>query len=249
MAETAKVLSPQKIVLLPDLKAGCSLADSCEASEFAKFKAQYPSHTVISYVNTSVAVKALSDILCTSSNVKKIADSVPRGAGILFGPDRNLGQYVIDITGRDDIVLWNGACHVHARFSAEDVLDAKAKHPEAKVLVHPECPPDVRALGDFTGSTSAIISYAAKSTEREFIVCTEPGILYELGRVAKGKEFYPLGYSEEGVHYTESQCEYMKLVTLDKILTSLREVTSQVVLEESVRAQAERSIRRMLELS
>lgn len=243
MAETAKVLSPSKKVLLPVVEAGCSLADSCDAAELAKAKAENPDHLVVSYVNTSVEVKALTDICCTSSNALKIVESLPKDQKILFVPDRNLGSYINRCTGRE-MKLWDGACLVHEEFSAEKIKALKALHPEAVVLVHPECKADVVALADYAGSTAGILAYCARPEVKEVIVVTESGILYEMESRYPDKKFY-LVEPENGCEKCIS-CKDMKLVTLDNIYQTLLDESPEVVIEESVRAAAEGAIRRML---
>ncbi len=243
MAETAKVLSPSKKVLLPVVEAGCSLADSCDAAELARVKAENPDHLVVSYVNTSVEVKALTDICCTSSNALKIVESLPKEQKILFVPDRNLGSYINRCTGRD-MKLWDGACLVHEEFSAEKIRALKALHPEAVVLVHPECKAEVVALADYAGSTAGILAYCARPEVQEVIVVTESGILYEMESRYPDKKFY-LVEPEKGCERCVS-CKDMKLVTLDNIYQTLLEESPEVVIDEEVRAAAEGSIRRML---
>ncbi len=246
MAETAKVLSPSKKVLLPVVEAGCSLADSCDAAELARAKAENPDHLVVSYVNTSVEVKALTDICCTSSNALKIVESLPRDQKILFVPDRNLGSYINRCTGRD-MKLWNGACLVHEEFSAKKIEELKAEHPKAVVLVHPECKAEVVALADYAGSTAGILNYCARPEVKEVIVVTESGILYEMESRYPDKKFY-LVEPEKGCEKCVS-CKDMKLVTLDNIYQTLLEESPEVVIDEDVRAAAEGAIRRMLEMS
>lgn len=243
MAETAKVLSPSKKVLLPVVEAGCSLADSCDAAELAKAKAENPDHLVVSYVNTSVEVKALTDICCTSSNALKIVESLPKDQNILFVPDRNLGSYINRCTGRN-MKLWDGACLVHEEFSAEKIKALKTLHPEAVVLVHPECKAEVVALADYAGSTAGILAYCARPEVKEVIVVTESGILYEMESRYPDKKFY-LVEPENGCEKCIS-CKDMKLVTLDNIYQTLLDESPEVVIEESVRAAAEGAIRRML---
>lgn len=243
MAETAKVLSPSKKVLLPVVEAGCSLADSCDAAELAKAKAEMPDHLVVSYVNTSVEVKALTDICCTSSNALKIVESLPKDQNILFVPDRNLGSYINRCTGRN-MKLWDGACLVHEEFSAEKIKALKTLHPEAVVLVHPECKAEVVALADYAGSTAGILAYCARPEVQEVIVVTESGILYEMESRYPDKKFY-LVEPEKGCEKCVS-CKDMKLVTLDNIYQTLLNESPEVVIEESVRAAAEGAIRRML---
>lgn len=243
MAETAKVLSPSKKVLLPVVEAGCSLADSCDAAELAKAKAENPDHLVVSYVNTSVEVKALTDICCTSSNALKIVESLPQDQKILFVPDRNLGSYINRCTGRS-MKLWDGACLVHEEFSVEKIKALKALHPEAVVLVHPECKAEVVALADYAGSTAGILAYCARPEVKEVIVVTESGILYEMESRYPDKKFY-LVEPENGCEKCIS-CKDMKLVTLDNIYQTLLEESPEVVIDEAVRAAAEGAIRRML---
>ncbi|MBQ8271533.1 MAG: quinolinate synthase NadA [Tidjanibacter sp.] len=243
MAETAKVLSPSKKVLLPVVEAGCSLADSCDAAELARVKAENPDHLVVSYVNTSVEVKALTDICCTSSNALKIVESLPKDQKILFVPDRNLGSYINRCTGRD-MKLWDGACLVHEEFSAEKIRALKALHPEAVVLVHPECKAEVVALADYAGSTAGILAYCARPEVQEVIVVTESGILYEMESRYPDKKFY-LVEPEKGCERCVS-CKDMKLVTLDNIYQTLLNESPEVVIDEEVRTAAEGSIRRML---
>lgn len=246
MAETAKVLSPRKKVLLPVVEAGCSLADSCDAEELRKAREENPDHIVVSYVNTSVEVKALTDICCTSSNALSIVESLPREQKILFVPDRNLGSYINKCTGRN-MKLWNGACLVHEEFSVEKIQQLKREHPEAVVLVHPECKAEVVALADYAGSTAGILAYCARPEVREVIVVTESGILYEMERCYPEKKFY-LVEPERGCERCVS-CKDMKLVTLENIYQTLLDESPEVVIDESVRSAAEGSIKRMLEKS
>lgn len=245
MAETAKVLSPDKKVLIPDPEAGCSLADSCDAAEFAAFRRRHPDHMVVSYVNTSVGVKALTDVCCTSSNALKIVQAIPAGRKIIFAPDRNLGDYIKRATGRDDIVLWDGACHVHEKFSVEKILELKADYPGAKVLAHPECKRPVLMAADFVGSTAAIIDFVAKDGGREYIVATESGIMFELQEKYPAVHFIPAPPVDSTCGCNE--CQYMKLVTLQKIHDALRDGAPEVVIDEEIRRAAERSIRNMLD--
>lgn len=246
MAETAKVLSPSKKVLLPVVEAGCSLADSCDAEELARVKSENPDHIVVSYVNTSVEVKALTDICCTSSNALDIIKALPEEQKILFVPDRNLGSYINRCTGRG-MKLWNGACLVHEEFSAEKILALKAAHPEAVVLVHPECKAEVVALADYAGSTAGILAYCARPEVKEVIVVTESGILYEMESRYPDKKFY-LVEPEKGCEKCIS-CRDMKLVTLENIYQTLLNESPEIEIEESIRVAAEGSIRRMLEMS
>ncbi len=246
MAETAKVLSPEKKVLLPVVEAGCSLADSCDAEELRKAREENPDHIVVSYVNTSVEVKALTDICCTSSNALDIINALPQEQKILFVPDRNLGSYINRCTGRS-MKLWNGACLVHEEFSAEKILALKAQHPEAVVLVHPECKAEVVALADYAGSTAGILAYCARPEVREVIVVTESGILYEMERRHPDKKFY-LVEPEKGCERCVS-CKDMKYVTLENIYQTLLTESPEVTIDEPTRKAAEGAIVRMLEMS
>lgn len=246
MGETVKILCPAKKVIVPDLNAGCSLADSCPAGELEKFIEAHPGHTVISYVNTSAAVKALTDIVVTSGNAMKIVSALPADEKIIFGPDRNLGNYINSQTGRE-MVLWDGACHVHERFSVEKILELKREHPEAKVLVHPECPSPVRVLADKTGSTAVLLKYAQESDAREFIVATESGILHEMQRTCPGKVFIPAPPDDETCAC--NNCSYMKLNTLEKLYLSLKYELPVVEVDPAVAKRARRPIERMLDMS
>lgn len=243
MAETAKILSPQKKVLLPDPEAGCSLAASCEAKAFAEFLKQYPDYTVVSYVNTSVGVKALTDICCTSSNAVQIVRSLPEDAKIIFAPDRNLGNYIQSVTGRK-MVVWDGACHVHEEFSLEKILELKREYPRAKVLAHPECKKPVLMTADYVGSTAALLKYATESDCDTFIVVTEPGILHQMVKDNPSKRFIPAPPVDSTCGCND--CTYMKMVTLEKMIAALQNEQPEVEIEESIRAKAERSIRNML---
>lgn len=244
MAETAKVLAPQKKVLLPVPEAGCSLAESCDAADFAAFKAKYPNHKVVSYVNTSVGVKALTDVCCTSSNALQVVNSIPADEPIIFAPDRNLGAYIQKLTGRDNMVLWDGACTVHEEFSLEKILSLKAEHPEAKVVVHPECRAYIIEVADYVGSTAGILEYCGKSEAKEFIVVTEAGILAEMRKRYPEKVFIPAPPIDSTCGCNE--CRYMKMVTLEKIVECLENESPEVVLDEQVRQAAERSILNMV---
>lgn len=250
MAETDKILCPDKLVLVPDLNAGCSLADSCKAEDLAKFKAEHPGYQVVSYVNTTAAVKALTDIVVTSGNAKKIVDTFPKDAKLIFGPDYNLGSYINSVTGRD-MLLWNGGCHVHERFSVDEIVKLKEAHPEAVVLAHPECKGPVLAIADVVGSTAVILKYVVESDKREFIVATEAGILHEMERQTKGKTFYPVPpeISEGGSGCSCNECQYMKMNTLEKIYNCLKYEWPTVDVEPAVREKAVLPINRMLELS
>lgn len=244
MAETAKVLCPDKRVLIPCPEAGCSLADSCPAEEFAAFKAKYPGHRVVSYVNTSVGVKALTDVCCTSSNALKVVESIPSDVPVLFGPDRNLGSYIRKMTGRENMVLWDGACHVHEEFSLERLLELRRQHPAAKVVVHPECRDYIVAVADYVGSTAGILAYCGRSEASEFIVVTEAGILSEMRRRYPDKLFIPAPPDDETCGC--NNCRYMKMVTLENIAAALENLAPEIVLDEATRQAAERSIRNMI---
>lgn len=244
MAETAKVLCPGKKVLLPSPEAGCSLAESCDAKDLAAFKAQHPGHTVVSYVNTTVGVKALTDICCTSSNALKVVESIPADQPIIFAPDRNLGAYIQKLTGRQNMLLWDGACHVHEEFSLEKLLKLKEEHPAAKVVVHPECRAYIIAVADYVGSTAGILEYCGQSDAQEFIVVTESGILAEMKRRYPGKTFIPAPPDDETCGC--NNCKYMKMVTLENICACLENESPEVVLDEEVRRSAERSILNMI---
>lgn len=247
MAETAKILCPDKTVLLPDLQAGCSLADSCPADEFEAFIKANPGHTVISYVNTSAEVKALSDVLVTSSNARKIVDSFPADEKIIFGPDRNLGNYINSVTGRQ-MLLWNGACHVHEEFSAEKLAALKAEHPRAKVLAHPECKRPVLLLADVVGSTAALLKAATEAPDgEEFIVATESGILHEMRKLNPGKTFIPAPPADSTCACND--CAFMKLNTLEKLAACLENMSPAVEVDPEIAAKARKPIERMLELS
>ncbi len=246
MGETAKILCPGKTVLLPDMEAGCSLADSCKADEFEAFIKENPGHTVISYVNTSAAVKALTDVVVTSSNARRIVESFPVDTPIIFGPDRNLGSYINAVTGRN-MKLWNGACHVHEQFSVEKIAALKKEHPGAKVLVHPECKGQVLALADKIGSTAALLNYAVESPEKEFIVATESGILHEMQKRCPDKTFIPAPPNDSTCACND--CAYMKLNTLEKLRDCLRDGKPEVHVDPAVAEKAIRPIKRMLELS
>ncbi len=244
MAETAKVLCPDKTVLIPCPEAGCSLAASCDAADFARFKARYPDHTVVSYVNTTVGVKALTDICCTSSNALQVVESIPADRPVIFAPDRNLGSYIKKLTGRDNMVLWDGACHVHEEFSLEKLLALKREHPAAEVVAHPECRAYIVEAADFVGSTAAILDYCGRSTAEEFIVVTEAGILAEMRKRFPAKRFIPAPPDDETCGC--NNCVYMKMVTLENICSTLERMEPEIRLDEEVRRAAERSIRNMI---
>ena len=244
MAETAKVLSPNKKVLIPVPEAGCSLAESCEAAALARLKEQYPDHKVVSYVNTSVEVKALTDVCCTSTNALKVVESIPREQPIIFAPDRNLGSYIQKLTGRDNMVIWDGACTVHEEFSLEKILSLKADHPEAKIVAHPECRAYITEVADYVGSTAGILDFCGEDAAQEFIVVTEAGILAELKKRYPEKTFIPAPPEDSTCACNE--CRYMKMVTLENILACLENESPEVHLDEDVRKAAERSIQNMV---
>ena len=246
MGETAKILCPEKVVIVPDVNAGCSLADSCPADEFEKFIREHPDHTVISYVNTSAAVKALTDIVVTSGNARKIVDSLPKDEKIIFGPDRNLGNYINAETGRD-MLLWNGACHVHELFSPAKIAQLKKQYPGAKILVHPECPAPVRILADKIGSTAVLLKYATESDAKEFIVATESGILHQMQKDCPEKTFIPAPPDDSTCACND--CAFMKLNTLEKLYNSLRFLAPQIHVDSEIAERARRPIERMLQLS
>jgi quinolinate synthase len=246
MAETAKILSPQKKVLIPDRNAGCSLAESCPADLFKKFRDKYPGHIVVSYVNTTADIKAMTDITCTSTNAVKIIQSIPRDQPIIFAPDRNLGNYLNSITGRN-MVIWNGACHVHEEFSLERIMALKNSHPDAKLIAHPECQRPVQIAADFIGSTSALLKFTTTDDARVYIVATESGILHQMKKQNPGKTFIPAPPMDSTCGC--SDCRFMKLHDLQKIYDSLREEKFEVFVDPEIREKALRPIRRMLELS
>lgn len=246
MGETAKILCPDKVVIVPDVNAGCSLADSCPAEDFEKFVKEHPYHTVISYVNTSAAVKALTDIVVTSGNARKIVESLPKDEKIIFGPDRNLGNYINAETGRN-MVLWNGACHVHELFSPVKIAELKKQHPGAKVLVHPECPAPVRILADKIGSTAVLLKYANESDAKEFIVATESGILHQMQKNCPEKTFIPAPPDDSTCACND--CAFMKLNTMEKLYNSLRFLEPQIHVDPEIAERARRPIERMLQLS
>lgn len=242
MAETAKVLCPDKKVLLPVPEAGCSLAESCEPAEFAAFKAEYPGYKVVSYVNTSVGIKALTDVCCTSTNALQVVQSIPADQPIIFGPDRNLGAYIKELTGRDNMVIWNGACTVHEDFSYARLLELKAQYPEAKVVAHPECPAKLLEQADYIGSTAGILTYCENDDAQSYIVVTEPGILTEMHKRYPSKTFIPALTEQAKCN----ECRYMKMVTLENILTCLENESPEVHLDEEVRLAAEKAILNMV---
>jgi quinolinate synthase len=246
MGETAKILSPGKRVFVPDINAGCSLADSCPAGEFESFIRRHPGHTVISYVNTTAAVKTLTDVVVTSTNARQIVDSFPADEKIIFGPDENLGNYINSLTGRN-MVLWRGACHVHEQFSLERILKIKEEHPDALVLAHPECKSVVLKIADFVGSTSALLKFATGSSNNKFIVATESGILHKMQQQNPGKEFIPAPPADSTCACNE--CSFMKLNNLEKLYLCLENESPEILIPEETRLKAEKPIRKMLEIS
>ncbi len=246
MAETAKILAPDKKVLIPDTQAGCSLADSCPPDEFAAFKARYPDHTVISYVNTSAEIKALTDIICTSTNALQIVRSLPEEEKIIFAPDRNLGSYIQRVTGRE-MVIWDGACHVHEEFSLERILELKKEHPDAQIIAHPECEKPILLVSDHIGSTASLLKYTIRDTGRTYIVATESGILHQMRKANPGKTFIPAPPKDSTCAC--SDCNFMKMITLKKIYNTLKYEMPEISLEQNLMDRARGSILRMLEIS
>lgn len=245
MAETAKILNPGRVVLLPDLEAGCSLADSCPAPLFREFKKKYPDHVVVSYINCSAAVKAESDYICTSSNAVKIVEAIPADKKIIFAPDKNLGRYVIQQTGRD-MVLWQGACIVHETFSEKKLMQLQMSHPDAEVIAHPECEAPVLARADYVGSTTALLNYAVQSPKKKFIVVTESGILHQMQKAAPDKIFIP---SPPNANCACNECPYMRRNTLEKVAAALEKMEPRIEISQELREQALVPIQRMLDLS
>ena len=245
MAETAKILNPSRKVLLPDMEASCSLAESCKAEDFKKFKAEHPDHMVISYVNCSAEIKALSDLICTSGNAEKLVRSLPEDQKIIFAPDKNLGGYINQVTGRN-MLLWNGVCTVHDAMQAEAVLQLKVEHPDAPVIAHPECNPALLKVADFVGSTKAMLNYIKASEAKKFIVATETGILYEMKKENPDKEFITL---RDNNHCACDDCAYMKLNTLDKLYNCLRDEQPEILMSSEMIEAAKRPIVRMLDMS
>lgn len=246
MGETAKILCPDKTVLVPDLEAGCSLADSCPPDKFEQFVKEHPDHTVVSYVNTSAAVKALTDIVVTSGNARKIIEQLPEDEKIIFGPDHNLGEYINSVTGRS-MLLWKGACHVHDRFSLEKILEMKREHPEAKILVHPECQRPLQLIADKVGSTAALLEFAQTDDAKEFIVVTESGILFEMRRKCPGKTL--LAAPAEDAECQCNECDFMKLNTLEKVYEALRDGKPEIKVDAEIAERAVKPIERMLAMS
>ncbi|MEM8673734.1 MAG: quinolinate synthase NadA [Cyanobacteria bacterium P01_G01_bin.67] len=245
MAETAKILNPDKLVLLPDLEAGCSLADSCPPEDFKAFKAQHPDHLVISYINCTAEIKALSDIICTSSNAVKIVNQIPLEQPIIFAPDRNLGRYVSEQTGRD-LVLWDGSCIVHETFSEKRIIELKVEHPAAEMIAHPECEPPVLRHADYIGSTTALLNYCQQSKSDRFIVATEPGIIHQMEKAAPDKQFIPAPAMN---NCACNECPYMRLNTLEKLYLAMKHKTPEITLPEAIRLNALKPIQKMLEMS
>ncbi len=246
MAETAKILSPGKKVLLPDLMAGCSLAESCPPAEFAAFKKKYPDHTVVSYVNTTAEIKALTDIVCTSTNAVPIINSLPENEKIIFAPDRNLGNYINSITGRE-MVIWDGACHVHEEFSLERILELKSQYPDAKIIAHPECEKPVRIVADHIGSTSSLLRFTQADEGNTYIVATESGILHQMRLARPEKEFIAAPPKDSTCACND--CKYMKLISLKKIYNTMKYEQPEICMDAELMKQAEGSIRKMLEIS
>ncbi|MGF1535457.1 MAG: quinolinate synthase NadA [Elainellaceae cyanobacterium] len=245
MAETAKILNPDKLVLLPDLDAGCSLADSCPPAQFARFKAAHPDHIVVSYINCTAEIKAMSDIICTSSNAVKIIEQIPEDQPIIFAPDRNLGRYVAAQTGRE-LLLWEGSCIVHETFSEKRIVQLQVEHPQAEVIAHPECEPPVLRHASYIGSTTALLNYVQHSTAPAFIVATEPGIIHQMNKQAPGKQFIPA--PAQG-NCACNECPHMRLNTLEKLYQAMKAKSPEITMAESTRAAAHRPIQRMLEMS
>lgn len=246
MGETAKILCPGKKVLVPDLNAGCSLADSCPAEEFAAFVKQHPGHTVISYVNTTAAVKAVTDVVVTSTNARQIVESFPKDTPMIFGPDRNLGNYINSITGRN-MLLWNGACHVHEQFSLEKILAMKQRYPEAEVITHPECKHPIVEISDFVGSTAALLKHTIKSEKKQFIVATESGVIHEMRKQSPYKEFIPAPPTDSTCACNE--CNFMRLNTMEKLYNCLKYELPEIFVDEAVQQRAIKPISKMLDIS
>jgi len=246
MAETAKLLAPSKKVLIPDLNAGCSLADSCNADDFKKFLADNPGRTVITYVNSTAEIKALTDIICTSTNAFKIVESLPEDEKLIFAPDRNLGNYIAGRVKRD-MLIWDGACHVHEEFSLEAILNVKSDNPDASIIVHPECELPVRMVADFIGSTGALLAYVKDNSSNKYIVGTEPGIIHQMKKACPEKIFIPAPPKDSTCGCSE--CNFMKLITLEKIYNTLKYEQPEVIIDEKIMERAARPIKRMLEIS
>jgi quinolinate synthase len=247
MAETAKILAPKSKVLIPDLNAGCSLADSCPPDEFKEFIKKYPDHLVISYVNTTAEIKTMTDICCTSTNALKIVESLPKEQKIIFAPDRNLGSYIKRVTGREDMVIWNGACHVHEEFSLEAILELKKEYPNAKIISHPECIKPVQLVSDFVGSTAALLAFTHKDASKEYIVATESGILHQMKKQNPEKTYIPAPAKDSSCGCND--CNFMKLITVNKIYNTLKYESPEVILSDEIIKKARKSIDAMLEIS
>ena len=248
MGETAKILSPDKKVLIPDADAGCSLADSCPADKFEEFVKAHPDHTVISYVNTTAAVKALTDVVVTSTNAKKIVDQFPQDVKLIFGPDKNLGNYINSVTGRN-MLLWDGACHVHEQFSLEKLLDLKKENPDAEIVAHPECKSVILKMADYVGSTQGLLNYVTNSDKKKFLVVTESGILHQMTKANPEKTFIPVPPEFEGKTCMCNECKYMRMNTMEKLYLCLRDEKPEILIEEELRSKAVKPILRMLEMS
>jgi quinolinate synthase len=247
MAETAKILAPQSKVLIPDLNAGCSLADSCPPKEFRKFINDHPDHLVISYVNTTAEIKTMTDICCTSSNALQIIESLPKEQKIIFAPDRNLGSYIKRITGREDMVIWNGACHVHEEFSLEAILELKKEYPNAKIISHPECEMPIQLVSDFVGSTSGLLKFTKTDCNNEYIVATESGILHQMKKQNPEKIYLAAPPKDSTCGCND--CNFMKLITVNKIYNTLKFELPEVVLSDEIISKAKKSIDKMLDIS
>ena len=245
MAETAKILNPNKLVLLPDLDAGCSLADSCPPDRFAEFKAAHPDHLVISYINCSAAIKAMSDIICTSANAVAIVNQIPKDQPIIFAPDRNLGRYVMEKTGRD-LLLWDGACIVHEIFSERKLVDLKLNYPQADIIAHPECETNVLRHADYIGSTTGLLKYVQQSDRQEFIVVTESGVIHQMQKATPFKKFIPAPPNNSCAC---NECPYMRLNTLEKVYLAMKNRSPEIILDEQIRLLALKPMQRMLEMS
>ncbi|WP_107668902.1 quinolinate synthase NadA [Cyanothece sp. BG0011] len=245
MAETAKILNPDKLVLLPDLEAGCSLADSCPPQEFAEFKRQYPDAIVVSYINCTADIKAMSDVICTSSNAVNIVNQLPKDRPIIFGPDRNLGRYVAQQTQRD-LILWQGSCIVHETFSEKKIVQLKIEHPSAEIIAHPECEEPVLRHANYIGSTTALLKYSQQSPQDSFIVATEPGIIHQMEKEAPNKTFIPAPAMN---NCACNECPYMRLNTLEKLYLAMKHKQPEIIMDESIRKAALKPIQRMLEMS
>lgn len=247
MAETAKILSPNKKVLLPDLNAGCSMADSCPPDEFEKFVKQHPNHKVVTYVNTTAEIKALSHVCCTSSNAVQIVDSFDKSVPIIFAPDRNLGNYIKQVSQRENMVIWDGACHVHDQFSLERILELKDQNPGSKLISHPECQKPILIVSDFIGSTAQLLNFTKKDDAQTYIVATEEGIIYQMQKANPNKKFIAAPPSDSDCLC--NQCEFMKLITLEKIYNSLQTESPEIFVKPEIISKAVKPINKMLEIS